>query len=185
MTEKKYERQRKRQTNLYLDLDLVLLARTKLLDSTGDDNLSELVNELLGEFVGAEEIHNPIRQQVRTLMEKKRKEYLSQKKIITDQEAVEIEVREYQEKRAAAIERACTSVFLKYRDFRRCLPEHDVDFLHIDEFNRAVADISHLAGYDVDSREVIAMYHQKTGTRAVQSRETMESVYGVKGEIRT
>lgn len=168
--------------HLVLQEDLVLLARERLNETRGSDNLSQLVNEFLEEFVGVDDTANPIRQQIRTLMEKKRKEYLSQKKIVSEQEAVKFEVREYQEKRAAAIEQACVTTFLKYRDFRRCLPEHDVDFLYIDTFNQAVADISLLSGYDVDSREVIAAYHKKSGTRAVNHRETQENTFGVKEE---
>jgi hypothetical protein len=170
-----------KRTNVIIDDEVLLLARMK-----GLENLSDFVRKALESFVLDDDdyrVPNPIHEKAKLIAEKMKRDLRAQKTLLDDKEASKIAVTDYQQKRQTAIEQACVTTFLKYRDFARCLPENDVDFDHIDQFNHAVDEISRLAGHEVDSRDVIAVYHQKAGTRAVGSRETGESVYGIRSGL--
>lgn len=136
--------------------------------------ISRIVNDFLTEFVTDGEMidrPDPIKQKARELANKKLREIREQQKIISNSEASKLEAEEYRQKRGNAVENAAIRVFLKYRSFSQCLPENDPDHERIDEFDKAVSEISRLAGYDVDPAEVIQIYRQKTRTRYTGSRE--------------
>jgi hypothetical protein len=89
-----------RQTNLYLDSEVVFLATQKLTGMTGNKRmLSAFVNQILEEFVleGEERPETTIRQKARELSERVRNDKLSQRKLINDAETQRIE----QEKKEA------------------------------------------------------------------------------------
>lgn len=158
-----------KRTNVFIDEEILFLARYK-----GLENLSDFVRKALEAFVLDDEdtkIPNPIHEKARAYAEKVKHELRCQKKIINEREAAALEVQEYQQKRAIAIEAACIRTFLATRNFSRSLPENDPDSDHFGEFEHAVSEISRLAGYDVDPAEVIQIYHQKTRTRYTGSRE--------------
>jgi len=170
-----------KRTTVYLDEHILFLASFH-----GITNLSDFFRKCLESVVLTEdEIDQPdlIRIKAKRIAAAMKHEMKAQKKIVTDQEAAMTEAVEYREQRREAVEAACLKQFLKHHDFSRYLPENDLDFIHLERFEQAVSEVSSLSGYDVDPREVIAIYHQKAGTRAVGSRETGESVYGIRSGL--
>jgi hypothetical protein len=97
-----------RQTNLYLDSEVVFLATQKLTGMTGNKRmLSAFVNQILEEFVleGEERPETTIRQKARQLSEQVRKDKLSQRKLINDAETQKIEKIQQEAERKTHIER--------------------------------------------------------------------------------
>jgi len=170
-----------RRTTVYLDEDILFLA-----GHHGITNLSEFVRKCLeGVVLAEDEIDRPdlIRSKAMKIATEMKKELRAQKTLLSDHQSTQNEAQEYKQKREEAITKACTTTFLKFRDFGRCLPENDPDLDRTDIFEAAVSQASKLSGYDVDPREVIANYHKLAGTRQVRSRETDESTLGIKGGI--
>lgn len=170
-------------TCLYLDPEILFIAQEKCKEIYGSRRMiSRIVNDFLTEFVTDGEMidrPDPIKQKARELANKKLREIREQQKIISNSEASKLEAEEYRQKRGNAVENAAIRVFLKYRNFSRCLPENDPDFDHVDEFDHAVSEISRLAGYDVDPAEVIRIYHEKTRTRYTGSKEVEALADGI------
>ena len=153
------EKKGRRPACIHLDSDLLILAREKLKETRGNDNLSDLLNEFLTDFVlGEPRGVDPIRQEVKALAERKRKEILSQRKIVQEETTIRQEVDAYQAKRDIAIRTAMIDVISSHRSFESWLPEHDIEGDFVDELDRAVDRISAKAGYDLTIAEVIKIY---------------------------
>ena len=169
-------------TCLYLDPEVLYIAQQKCKTIFGSHRMiSRIVNDFLTEFITDGEIvdqPDPIKQKARELMSKKLQEIREQQKIISNIESAKLEAEEYRQNRETAVKNAAVRVFLKHRDFARYIPENDPSFEYLDQFERAVSEISQLAGHDVDPAEVIRIYYQETKTRSVNSRETGEDVFG-------
>lgn len=92
-----------KQTNLNLDQEVVFLAGKKLYEMTGNKRmLSSFVNRVLTEFVcdGSDHPDMSIRQQARELADQIRKEKMSQRKLIEDEETRKAEqIRQDRERR--------------------------------------------------------------------------------------
>lgn len=159
-----------KRTTVYLDEDILFLASHHGI-TTG--KLSEFVRKCLeGVVLAEDEIERPdlIRSKAMKIAADMKRELRAQKKLISEQETVSLEVQGYQKERHDAIEAAALKIFLKYPRFSQWLPENDPDFNFVDNFERAISEISKLSRYEADPAEVIRIYHQKSGTRYVGSR---------------
>jgi len=146
----------------------------------GLKNFSEFCELCLESYVMSEKPidPHPINEYVKELSARIVRDIRSQTLLISENEAAKLEAEEYRLNRETAVKNAAVRVFLKHRDFARYIPENDPGFEYLDQFERAVSEISQLAGHDVDPAEVIRIYYQETKTKPVGSRETGEDVFG-------
>ncbi|GEM_PF-2603571 len=117
-----------KQTNLYLDQEVVFLATRKLTAMTGNKRmLSAFVNQMLEEFIleGDDLPETSIRQKARELADKIRREKMSQRKIIQDEETRKADRERQEAEKRAAIEQATREAVRKLEFKREYLRDRD------------------------------------------------------------
>lgn len=155
------EKRGRQQTNIHLDPVLVFCVKRKLREIRGNDNLSDFVTELLEAFfMGETKGEDPVKEEIKKIVDEKRREILSQHKLFQEVTASKDAAEQYRLTRDNAVRSATITVLSTVHNFSRYLPEHDIYGDYVDELDRILDKISRKAGYEVELSDVLSIWKE-------------------------